>query len=156
MPEIIDFKFVGHRRTRTNERHLAAKNVPELRKFVQTRFTKESAYGRHSGIVRDLVDHGLPRVAFFATGLTGNKSLDVLLMDLWVVVRVHRSELQTPKASSKPSKPLLLENHRALGRQLDCQGNSRENGAGNQEQKSAPRDINDTLHDSRKALLRST
>ncbi len=152
MPDFIDFKLVGHWWTRTNERHLALQNVPELEKLVQARFAKESTDRRHTRIVRDLVNHGLPWFAYLAVGLTSNESLDVLLMDFGVVVREHRAELQTLKASSKLSKPFLLENHGALGRKLDCHGNCSKQRAGNEEQEGASCDINHPLHNLGKVL----
>src|ERR1700758_257035 len=56
MPVIVHFELVCNRRPRTYKRHLAAQNVPELRKLVETRLPQESAYSRHTWIVRKLID----------------------------------------------------------------------------------------------------
>ena len=55
MPDVIDCIFIGDRRPRTNQRHLAAQHVPKLGKLIKARFPQQSPKWRHPGIVCDLV-----------------------------------------------------------------------------------------------------
>src|SRR6266853_1027147 len=114
MPDVINFKLVGNRRPRADKGHFAAQNVPKLWKFIQAGFPEESADGSHSRVVHDLVYWLLGSRIIPAFFLTGNKLLDVFLMNLRIVIRKHGAEFQTLKAVAKLTQTFLFENHRTF------------------------------------------
>src|ERR1700704_403807 len=114
VPDIVNFKFVGNRRPRSDEGHFAAQNIPKLRKLVQAGFPEECADRSHSRIIYDLVYRLLRFILLTAFFLAGNKLLNEFLVNLRIVIRKHRPELQTFKAGAEPAQALLLENHGTL------------------------------------------
>src|SRR5580692_7134466 len=88
VPERILFKFIGYRRPGSNKGHVSAKNVNELRQFVQTALAEKPAYPRDSGIVLDLI--GSIGITYFLFDQPPN----VFLVNRRVTVHVHRTELQ--------------------------------------------------------------
>ena len=92
--------------TRSDERHLRAENVEELRQFVERVAAKDPADGRDSRIVRDL-EH--------ARVLAGQQVL-VHVLDVELPqfgVGVHRPELVDAERPASGPHPHLPEEHRA-------------------------------------------
>ena len=54
MPKVVRFKFVRHRRTRPDQRHITDQHIPELRELIKTRPAKEPADGSDSRIFLNL------------------------------------------------------------------------------------------------------
>src|SRR5207253_1139227 len=55
MPELVGLDFVGNRRTRTDDAHVAAQYVEELRQFIEARFAEQAADTRNALIGAQLV-----------------------------------------------------------------------------------------------------
>src|SRR5207248_5994848 len=121
MPDIVDFEFIRQRRARAYQRHIAHHNVPELRKFVEARLAQEPAYCSYPGIILDFVHRRLSRFLVRTLRLAIDKPLHILLVDLGVVVHVHRAELQAAESRTELAKPLLAEDYRTFGGQLNSQ-----------------------------------
>src|SRR5215472_11818085 len=119
MPDVVDLKFIGQRGTGADERHFAAQNVPELGQFIEAGLAQESTQRCHARIIFYFVDGRLSRIAALAMRLTVYETLDVLLMDFRIAVHIHRTELQAPKSRAKLAKPVLPENYRTFGSELD-------------------------------------
>src|SRR5260370_27205521 len=76
VPNVVGFKFIGYWRARTNKRHITAQNVPELGKFIEARFAKESPDRCGSRIVREVVDDSPSKGCTFTSRLTTVYFLD--------------------------------------------------------------------------------
>ncbi len=64
MPGLIGCQFIGDRRARSDQGHVAEKNINKLRQFIETGFAQKLADRRDSLIAYDLVDSTLiPLVA---------------------------------------------------------------------------------------------
>ena len=59
MPCLIRSQLIRNWRPRSNQRHVAAKNIEELWQFVQARFAKKAADRRDPLVTRQLVDSAL-------------------------------------------------------------------------------------------------
>ena len=103
--------LVLQRGPRTDERHVATHDVPELGELVEARLAKKPAEDRHAGVVGDLehtVTSGLLRLTARL-----DEPAHVLLVDGVVVVDVHRPELQHREGLRHLADPDLLEKHGA-------------------------------------------
>src|SRR6202035_2382055 len=54
VPHFVLLEFVGERRTRTNQRHVSAQHIPELRQLIQAALADKAADRSHSWILLNL------------------------------------------------------------------------------------------------------
>src|SRR5260370_32328428 len=118
MPDIVDLKFIGHRGPRADERHFATHDVPKLRELVKTGLPQDAPDGCNARIFGDFVKRLLGVVSRRRLSIAGDELLDVLTMNLRVGIRIHGAKLQAFETSAELPQPLLLQESRALGREL--------------------------------------
>src|ERR1700722_16692446 len=128
VPDIINLEFVWDGRTRADERHIAAQDVPELRQLIETGLPEESSNESHSRILDEFVNRLFRALGIVQSILAGDELLDVFLMDLGIVVGIHRPKLQALEARAKLAQAFLLIDHWTFGSQLDQGDDERQEG----------------------------
>src|SRR5207247_3369403 len=113
VPQRIVVDFVTYGRARTDQRHVTLEDIDELRQLIQTGFPDKPSYRGDSRVVLDL------KRAIGVFHFLVDEIANVLLMDRWIVVDVHRTELKAREFLSELSHPLLLKENRSLGRLFD-------------------------------------
>src|SRR5437879_10152864 len=99
MPQIVLLALISQRRPRPDQRHVAFKNVDELREFVEAGVPEEVAYFRDAWIILHLIDGFFP-VSVLALVLSMDHALHELFMNAQVVVYVHGAKFQEGEAFS--------------------------------------------------------
>src|ERR1700676_791139 len=125
VPNIINLEFVGKRRARPDQRHLASKHIPKLREFVSTQSAKQPSDWCHPRVIGNFVDDRFPfalRVVCFPS----DKSFYIFLVNSGVIVHIHRTKLEAVKGSPKLAQALLAEKYRPFRSELDGQRNGSE------------------------------
>src|SRR5262249_29005601 len=93
MPNTIGAEFVRYGWTRTNQRHISAQNVPELRYFVETGLAQQLSYASDARIFFDFENS-----LFWPFGagcyLAGDKLVDKFLVDFFIAIGPHRAEFK--------------------------------------------------------------
>src|SRR5262245_62913259 len=92
MPGLVLLDLVRQRRARTDQRHVAAKRVDELRQLVEARLAQDAADRRYPGVVRNL-EQGRGAGGLLLTAALDER-VDVIAMNRLIRVRVHRPEFQ--------------------------------------------------------------
>src|SRR5437868_5109240 len=111
MPQLIFLTFICNRRTRADQRHLAAQHIDELWQLVQAGPPEKTPDLRYAWVVGHLVDR-FAAIFVLAVVIAVDYAFHELRMDLGVVVHIHRAEFQKSKFFPELAKPLLLEEHR--------------------------------------------
>src|SRR6202007_2954083 len=124
--------------------HISPEHVPELRQLIQAALADKPADWSYPRIFLDLKHRlrGCPRIAIH---LAGDELLNILLVNFCIAIRPHCTELQDGKSLSMLAKAFLLEQHRALGRNLDRQGYRGKYWRKENKRRSAPGQINGAL-----------
>src|SRR5262249_30304413 len=113
VPEFVCAKFVFKRGPRSNQRHIAPKDVPKLWQFIHAGFPNESADCRHTRILLDF-ENEFFSARGFAVDLSCDELLNILLMNFVIAVCVHGTELQHGKSLAMLAESLLFEEDRSL------------------------------------------
>lgn len=104
-----------------HQAHLADEHVEQLGQFVQAGFPQHFPHPGHPGIILQLEF----RFPFFPGFRIGRQ----VFFQFLIRIHAHGPELQTGKQLAPLADPLVGENHRAPGIQLDQDGQQQENGA---------------------------
>ena len=117
VPRLVLLDLVGERRPRSDERHLAAQDVPELRQLVEARLAQEPPDRRDPRVVGHL-EHAVVAAVLARLSARLDEPAHVLVMERVIRVRVHRPELQHRERLRILTDADLPEEDRARRRQL--------------------------------------
>src|SRR5215472_4327889 len=144
VPNLVSLELVLQRRTRTHKRHRTSKHIPKLRQFVQTCLAKERANTSNTRIFLQL-EYLLLLDCYSPLELSSDKSADIFFMNFAVAVRPHGAKLQEPESFPMLAQAVLTEEHRALGCQLDCQGDQHKQRGKQDKRAGTSEDIHEAL-----------
>src|SRR5271157_6431679 len=122
---MVTLDFVGERRPRADEGHIALQDIQELRQLIEAGSAQKAPDGCDAWVGGEFVS-GL---AFRRLAETvGNAALYIFLVDGGVVVDAHGPELQEVALSAVLPEPLLTKEDRSFGSELDDDRDGKEQG----------------------------
>ena len=132
VPELVA-RGLERRRSRADERHVAAQDVEQLRELVEARRAQEPSHPRDPRVVRDLEVRRRQHAEVCELGLE--------------LLRVgeHRPELQHPEATAVAPGAGLGDEHRPRGVQPDRQRADEDDRDRDDEQDDAEREVQEPL-----------
>ena len=122
-------RFVDRQRTRSDERHVAAQHVPQLRQLV------------HAGFPQPTADPGR---AWIAAHLECRPVLLAVLAELRlhaIGIEPHRAELINAEPASAQSFAFLRIERRSARRKLDGDGNRKQHRCGREQTQARAEDV---------------
>ena len=125
MPALVLFDLVRDRWPRSDQRHLAAQNVPQLRQLVEAGLAEDPADGGDAGVVDDLEYSPLFR-RLGDLSIPLNEPADEFVMNGVIRGCRHRPEFHDVEPLHVLPHPVLPEEDRARRRELDRRGDHRE------------------------------
>ena len=149
MPHVVMLNLVGEGRARADERHVPHQDIQELGQLIETGSAQETADGGDARIGGEFVGDLAVRDL---TATIGYEALYIFPVDGGVVVDAHGAELQEAKLPTELTQPLLAEEDRPFGRQLDGDGNGDENGQPHDQSERTADDIHEPFGEAGQAL----
>jgi hypothetical protein len=137
LPRLITSKLVWSAWARADQAHLTAQDIKELRQFIQSSGPEQPSAPNNSRVAGGI------QLRHRAIAL--NKLLQMTLVAGCFNVALHGSELQNHETSSAKSNSLLPKEQRAMGNNLNPQGDQQDDGQPERECQQNTRDIENAL-----------
>lgn len=147
MPEVVHFALVRDGGPGAHQGHFSLQHVEELGKLVQARLPQDIPQGGNPSVTGHPVN-ALPPLPPLRRGSSvppGDEFRHVLFGGRIVVVDVHGAELQGGESFSPLPQPVLFEEHRPLGGELDPQDDGQEDRRENHQPGKASGDVQPPL-----------
>ena len=119
VPHLVRLEFVGNRWPRSYQGHRTGEHIQELRYFVNTCLSQESAERSDSWVVRQLENLGLLTVFLLETCRPRNQTPNVFLVNCMIVRNIHGAKSQKRESSAMLPNSLLTKQNWTFRSQLD-------------------------------------